>query len=166
MYSAVVSVRVTMCSTACRKFLKPGIDCARLPREAVFVALRRKVHTMLPCENLARVELNRSGFLSRGKGISVCCAPSVETVLCLRDSVTRLPRFDAPHEHGKKTNEFAAHEQLPAAAECNRYPALQGSKAEIQSVVVFECFNDKEVSIFHNILNFTFKYKSRSSLQA
>jgi hypothetical protein len=28
--------------------LKPGIDCALLPREAMFVALPRKVDTMLP----------------------------------------------------------------------------------------------------------------------
>jgi hypothetical protein len=57
--------------------LKPGIDCARLPREAMFVALPRKVDTMLPSAaertlpraNLPRVEPNRSGSLSRGKGI-------------------------------------------------------------------------------------------------
>jgi hypothetical protein len=39
-------------------------------------------------------------------------------------SRTRLPRFDAGHEHDKQTNEFAAHEQKPAAAARNRYPAL------------------------------------------
>jgi hypothetical protein len=69
--------------------IKPGIDCVRLPREAVFVALPPKVDTMLPRAaertlqraNLARVEPNWSGSLSRGKGISVCCALSVETVL-------------------------------------------------------------------------------------
>jgi hypothetical protein len=44
------------------------IDFARLPRETMFVALPRKVDTM-------------------------------------------LPRFDAGHEHGKQTNEFAASEQ-------------------------------------------------------
>jgi hypothetical protein len=49
--------------------LKPGIDCALLPREAMFVALPRKVDTMLPRANLARVEPNWSGSLSRGKGI-------------------------------------------------------------------------------------------------
>jgi hypothetical protein len=27
---------------------KPGVDCARMPREAMFVALRRKVDTILP----------------------------------------------------------------------------------------------------------------------
>jgi hypothetical protein len=104
-------------------YSKPGIDCVQLPREAMFVALPRKVDTMLPRTNLARVQPNWSGSLSRGKGISVCCALSVETVLCLRDSITRLPRFDAGHEHGKQTNEFAAHEQLRAAAAHNRYPA-------------------------------------------
>jgi hypothetical protein len=36
---------------------------------------------------------------------------------------TRLPRFDAGHEHCKQTNEFAPHEQLHAAAARNRYPA-------------------------------------------
>jgi hypothetical protein len=35
----------------------------------------------LPRANLARVEPNRSGSLSRDNGISVCCALSVETVL-------------------------------------------------------------------------------------
>jgi hypothetical protein len=43
------------------------IDCARLPREAMFVPLPRKVDTM-------------------------------------------FPHFDAGHEHGKQTNEFAEHE--------------------------------------------------------
>jgi hypothetical protein len=66
-----------------------------------------------------------AGFLSRGKVISVCCALSVETVLYLRDSHTRLPRFDAGHKHGKQTNEFAAHEHLLAAAARNRYPAWE-----------------------------------------
>jgi hypothetical protein len=53
------------------------------------VALPRKLDTILPRAaertlprtNLVRVEPNRSGSLSRGKGISVCCALSVETVL-------------------------------------------------------------------------------------
>jgi hypothetical protein len=31
--------------------LKPGIDCARLPLEAVFVSLPRKVDTTLPRTN-------------------------------------------------------------------------------------------------------------------
>jgi hypothetical protein len=60
-----------------------------MPREAMFVALPHKVDTMLPREaertlpraNLARVEPNRSGSWSRGKGISLGCALSVETVL-------------------------------------------------------------------------------------
>jgi hypothetical protein len=107
------------------RYLKPGVDWARLPREAIFVALPRKVDTMLPraaertlpLANLARLEPNRNGSLSRGKGISVCCALSVETDLCLRclrDSVHQQPRFNAGHEHGKQTNEFAAHKQLRA----------------------------------------------------
>jgi hypothetical protein len=83
--------------------LKPGIDCARLPREAMFVALPRKVDSMLPRAaertmpraNLARVEPNRSGSLSRGKGISVCCALSVEKVLCVRSSVDQQPHAAA-----------------------------------------------------------------------
>jgi hypothetical protein len=52
--------------------LEPGIDCAQLPREAMFVALHRKVDTMLPRTNWPRVEPNRSGSLSRGEGISAC----------------------------------------------------------------------------------------------
>jgi hypothetical protein len=77
---------------------------------------------MLPRANFARVEPSRNGSLSRGKEISVCFALSVDTVLW-RSSVsfaasinnrTRLPRFDAGHEHGKQMNEFAAHEQLRA----------------------------------------------------
>jgi hypothetical protein len=80
----------------------------RLPREAVFVALPLKVDTMSPRANLARVEPNRSGSLSRGKMISVLCAFSFETVLWRSgvsfaasiNSLTRVPRFDAGHEHG------------------------------------------------------------------
>jgi hypothetical protein len=66
-----------------------GIDCAQLPREAMFIALPRKVNTILlraaeqtlPRANLAHVKPNQSGSLSRDKGISVCCSLSVETVL-------------------------------------------------------------------------------------
>jgi hypothetical protein len=110
--------------------MKLGIDCARLPREAMFVTLPRKFDTMLPRAvertlphaNLARVEPNRGGSLSRGKGISVCCALSVETVLFLRNRVARLPRFNAGHEHGKQTNEFAAHEQLRGSRAIDTQP--------------------------------------------
>jgi hypothetical protein len=74
----------------------------------MFVALPRKFDTMLPRAaertlpraNLARVEPNLSGSLSRGKGISVCCALSVETVLWRSGGVVQQPRFDAAHEHG------------------------------------------------------------------
>jgi hypothetical protein len=69
--------------------VKPGFHCTRLPREAMFVALPRNGDTMLPRANLARVEPNRSGSLSRGKGISVCCALSVETVLWRRSTAAR-----------------------------------------------------------------------------
>jgi hypothetical protein len=70
-------------------FVKPGIDCVPLPREAMFVALPRKDETILPRAaertlpraHLERVEPNRSASLSRGKGISVRCALSVETLL-------------------------------------------------------------------------------------
>jgi hypothetical protein len=77
-------------------------------------------------------------FLSRGKGISVCCALSVETVLWrsafsreLRDSVDQQTQAAAALRcwtatrllTHKQTNEFAAHEQLRAAAARNRYPA-------------------------------------------
>jgi hypothetical protein len=98
------------------QLLKPGIYCAWLPRETIFAALPRKVDTMLPRAaertlpraNLARVEPNQSGSLSRGKGISVCCALSAETVVW-RSGVsfaasikgrTQLPLCDAGHEHG------------------------------------------------------------------
>ena len=90
------------------KTLKPGIDCARLPREAMFVALPRKVETMLlrvaertlPRANLARVEPNRSGSLTCGKGISVCCACSVETVVWCSNSVDQQPRAAAALDAG------------------------------------------------------------------
>jgi hypothetical protein len=101
--------------------VKPGIDCARLQREAMFVALPRNVDTMLPRANLARVEPNRSGSLSRGKGISVCCALSVETVLWCsgteeqRRSTAALRCWTrTPLLTHKETKEFAAHE-LPRA---------------------------------------------------
>jgi hypothetical protein len=69
----------------------------------MFVALPRKVDTMLPRAaeralpraNLAVVEQNWSGTLSRGKGISMCCALSVETVLWLRNSVDQQPHAAA-----------------------------------------------------------------------
>jgi hypothetical protein len=56
--------------------------------------------------------------LSRGKGISVCCALSVETVLWR--SGARYTNTVITH---KQTNEFAAHEELRAAAARSRYPA-------------------------------------------
>jgi hypothetical protein len=59
--------------TAYWAFLKPGIDYTRLPREAMLVALSRKVDTMMPRANLTRVEPNRSGSLSRSK-FSVLCS--------------------------------------------------------------------------------------------
>jgi hypothetical protein len=116
----------------CKELLKPGIDCARLSHEALFVALPNKVDTMLPRAadrtlprgNLAHVEPDKSGSLSRGKWISVCCVLSVETVLW-RSGVF----FVDQQSHAaaalrcwtqtrllshKQTNEFAAHEQLRA----------------------------------------------------
>jgi hypothetical protein len=122
-------------------YIKPGIDCGRLPREAMFVALPRKADAMLPPAaertllraNLARVESNRSGSSSRGKGISLCCALSVETVLWRKNSVDQQPLAAAALRcwtrarllKHKQTNEFAADEQLLAAAARNRYLALQ-----------------------------------------
>jgi hypothetical protein len=47
----------------------------------MFVVLRLQVDTTLPRVNLDRFEPNRSASLSRRKGISVCCALEVETVL-------------------------------------------------------------------------------------
>jgi hypothetical protein len=103
--------------------LKPGIDCARVPREAMFVALPRKVDTMLPRAaertmprpNLACVKPNLCDSLSRGNGISVCCALSVETVLWRSgvsfaasiNSRTRLPRFEQTNERVPRTNSCA-----------------------------------------------------------
>jgi hypothetical protein len=65
----------------------------------VFVALPRAAERTLPRTNLARVEPNRGGSLSRGKGISVCSALSVETVFwrsgvsfAAKWSVDQLPR--------------------------------------------------------------------------
>jgi hypothetical protein len=89
--AAVGSQRLTASATVRRPCvpLKPGIDCARLPREAMFVALPRKVDTMLPRANLGHVEANRSGSLSRGKVISVCCALYVETVSWRRSTSAR-----------------------------------------------------------------------------
>jgi hypothetical protein len=63
----------------------------------MFVALPRKVDTMLPRAaeqtllraNLARAEPNGSGSSSRCKGISVCCALSIETVLWRRSTAAR-----------------------------------------------------------------------------
>jgi hypothetical protein len=64
-----------MCRSQWPRSLKPGINCARLPREAMFVSLPRKVNTMLPRANLARVEPNRSGSLSpRQRDFSVLCS--------------------------------------------------------------------------------------------
>jgi hypothetical protein len=48
----------------------------------MFVALPRKVDAMLPRANLACVEPYLNDSLSCGKGISLYCALSVETVLC------------------------------------------------------------------------------------
>jgi hypothetical protein len=73
--------------------------------------LPRAAEQTLPRTNLARVEPNQSGSVSRGKGISVCCTFSVETVLwCCGvfarqngapiNRRTRLPLFDAVHKHG------------------------------------------------------------------
>jgi hypothetical protein len=81
----------------------------------MFVALPRKVETMflraaeqtLSHANLVRVEPNRSGSLTRGKGISVFCARSVETVVWCSNSVDQQPRsMLGKHEHGyPHTNE-------------------------------------------------------------
>jgi hypothetical protein len=100
-----ISIRVSLSrDVITRSYFKQGIDCARLPREAMFVALPRKVDTMLPRTaeltlpraNLARVEPNRSGSLSRGKGISVCCALPVETVLW-RSGVSFAAKWSVDH---------------------------------------------------------------------
>jgi hypothetical protein len=64
---------------ACDTHVEPGIACVRLPREAMYVALPRKVDTMLPRAaertlphaNLARVEPNQSGFCPAAEGFQL-----------------------------------------------------------------------------------------------
>jgi hypothetical protein len=51
--------------------------------------LQRVAERKLPRANLARVETHRSGSSSRGKGISVRCALSIETVLWRRSTAAR-----------------------------------------------------------------------------
>jgi hypothetical protein len=106
-----------------------------LPRK-VDTTLPRAAERTLPHANLARVEPNRSGSLSRGKGISVCCALSVETVL-RRSGVsfaasingrTRLPRFDAMHEHGYER--INKRKSLPRTNSCARQPRAIDTRLE------------------------------------
>jgi hypothetical protein len=78
--SIVRGCRAWQCSLLC---LANSIPCCRARQDEHWRA------------NLARLDPNRSGSLSRGKGISVCCALSVETVLCLRDSVHQQPHAAA-----------------------------------------------------------------------
>jgi hypothetical protein len=94
----------------------------------MFVALPRKIDTVLPRANFARVEKIGAVFCPAVKGFQ--CAVlfhlrrSENWGTASIKSRTRLSRFDAGHEHGKQTNEFAAHEQLRAVAARNVYPAL------------------------------------------
>jgi hypothetical protein len=78
----------------------PGIDCARLSREAMFVALPRKVDTMLP-----RVSSQIGAvFCPAAKGFQCAvlfqlrwsCGGGTASI----NSRKRLPRFHAGHEHG------------------------------------------------------------------
>jgi hypothetical protein len=116
---------------------EPDIDYARLSREAMFVALPRKVDTMLPRAavfilpraNLAYVESNFSGFLSCGKEISVCCGLSFETVLWrsafsreLRNSVDQQPHLAAARRCWTATR-LSTHKQTKDFASRNQYPA-------------------------------------------
>jgi hypothetical protein len=97
----------------------------------MFVALPRKAGTKLPRAaertllraNLARVEPNWSGSLSRGKGISVCCALSVDTVLWRRNSVDQQSHAAAALRCWTRTR-LLTHEQTNEFAARNRYPAL------------------------------------------
>jgi hypothetical protein len=58
---------------------------------------------------------------------------------------TRLPRFSAGQETRllthKQTNDFAAHEQLRAAATRNRYPALAKSRGRGREILAIECIH-------------------------
>jgi hypothetical protein len=62
-----------------------GNVCCFASQSQYHVVARGRTNTARA--KLARDEPNRSGSLSRGKGISVCCALSVETVMCLKNSV-------------------------------------------------------------------------------
>jgi hypothetical protein len=110
----------------------------------MFVALPRKVDTMLPRvaertmprSNLARVEPNLSGSLSRGKGISLCCIHGdlARTDEQRRSQPNTAAALDAGnHEHNERTNEFAAHEQVREAAARSRYKALVTSPLDGKS---------------------------------
>jgi hypothetical protein len=69
----------------------------------------------------------RAVFVPQQRDFSLLCSFSSDVLVAfreLRNSVDQLPRFGAAQEHGKQTNEFAAYEQLRAAAARNRYPAL------------------------------------------
>jgi hypothetical protein len=80
-------------SCSCRskmQYIKPGIDCTQLLRKAMFVALPRKVNTMLPCAaewtlpraNLAHIEPNWSGFfVPRQRDVSVLCSFSSDSLV-------------------------------------------------------------------------------------
>jgi hypothetical protein len=97
------------------------IDCARLPREAMFVALPRKIDTMLPRELGACRAKSERFFAPRQRDFSVLFFRGVHqrphAAAALRCwTGTRLLTH-------KQTNEFAAHEQLRAAAARNRYPS-------------------------------------------
>jgi hypothetical protein len=116
------------------QLLKLGIDCARLPREAIFVALPRKVDTMLPSTaewtlprgNLGRVEPNRSGSLPRGKGISVYCALSAKTVSWRRNSVDQQTHAAAALRCWTRTR-LLTHKQMKEY--CRTRTAARGSRA-------------------------------------
>jgi hypothetical protein len=93
----------------------------------MFGALPRKVDTMLPRaaeRTLARVEPNRSISLSRGKGISVCCGLSVETVLWRSCGVDQQPHAAAALRCWTRTR-LLTHKQMREFAVRNRYPALE-----------------------------------------
>jgi hypothetical protein len=107
-----------------RKNSKPGIDCALLPLEAVFVALPRKVDTMLPRAtertlprtNLARVEPNRSDFCPAAKGFQ-CAVLFKSRRSCVWGTASRGCRASM-----LDTNTVNKRTSLPRTKSCERQP--------------------------------------------
>jgi hypothetical protein len=109
--------------------VKPDIDCARLPREAMVVALPRKVDTIL---------LRAAVFVLPRANLEACLAKSERIFVLRQRDFSLLLLFQLRHSCGfdqlqhvvaalqcwmrtrlltpKQTNECAAHKQLLVAA--------------------------------------------------